>query len=97
MSMKHIAAAVAFTILAAGTASAQSFEVGPGGVRVDDGRRGERMERREGGYDRGERRERDFDRGERRMGRGGRECRTTVVRRVDRYGDTVTRRVRECS
>lgn len=85
--MRQILAAVLITVAAGGAAFAQGIEIGPGGVRVDDGRPRviERrvIERR--GDDYGGRRYRRAER-----------CRTTIVRRENRYGEMVTRRIREC-
>jgi hypothetical protein len=75
--MKVLSAAVAIVILAGSGAWAQGISIGPGGVRIDDGRRDHH---RRGGWDR--------DRGER--------CRMVVERRVNRFGERVTKRTRVC-
>jgi hypothetical protein len=80
--MKTTLAAIALTFLAASAASAQSIRIGPDGVRVGPERRV--IERRVI-----ERRDRDWDRPRDR-------CRTTIVRRENRRGEMVTRRIREC-
>jgi hypothetical protein len=90
--MKMIIAAASLCLLGVvSSASAQGIAVGPGGVRVDTGPRERVIERRERGWD-GDR----VERRERRWSRDERSCRTTVVRRVNRYGEMVTRRIREC-
>ena len=73
--MKKLLTALVITIGASAPAFAQGIEIGPGGVRVDDGR--PRVERRV-------------------IERRDRRCRTTIVRRENRYGEMVTRRIREC-
>lgn len=75
---------------------AQTVDFGPGGPSVDLRSRGQR----ERDFQREQvRRDRDDDRGrvsDRGFG-GGRDCRTVTVREQDDYGNTVTRRRRECS
>jgi hypothetical protein len=80
--VKAFSTAIAIVILAGSTAWAQDIRIGPGGIRIDpDGRRGmEHRHHRRGGWDRG--------RGER--------CRVVVERRVNRFGERVTRRTRVC-
>ncbi len=96
--MKRLGIAVALTVLAAGGASAQSINIGPGGIGVDvDGpRRVDRIERRVIREVEPEdrvvvrRRVRDIE------STGSTRCRTTIVRRENRFGELVTRRIREC-
>jgi hypothetical protein len=75
--MKALSAAIVLIIVAGSGAWAQGISIGPGGVRVDDGRRD---------YDR--RGRWDRDRGDR--------CRMVIERRVNRFGERVTRRTRVC-
>ena len=85
--MKTICVAIALTFVTAAAASAQSVEIGPGGVRFGvhpppppEVRRYDRR------WDRGYRvREREFGR-----------CRTIVTRRETPRGDIMTRRVKKC-
>lgn len=85
----------ALVIAGTGAASAQSLRIGPDGIGIEDNRVERRVERR---FDRGY----DDDRVVVRRGRdvvttGSVErCRTTIVRRENRFGEMVTRRIREC-
>ncbi len=93
--MKRLGIALALTVLATGGASAQSLSIGPGGIGVDvDGpRRVERRIIREVEPEERvvvRRRYRDVER------TGSTRCRTTIVRRENRFGELVTRRIREC-
>ncbi|HEY8565493.1 MAG TPA: hypothetical protein VIL65_08345 [Beijerinckiaceae bacterium] len=97
--MKKISLLLAFTVLGSAAASAQGLYIGPGGVGIDGGRpdrveRIERMERR--GY--GPREDRVIVRDRRDIRSTGsvERCRTTIVRRENRFGELVTRRIREC-
>ena len=93
MRMTLFALAAAACIGAAVPASAQSIEVGPGGVGVDI--RGPRARDRD--YDREEirrterRRGRDWDE----TGSAGR-CREVTIRERNEYGERVTRTRRDC-
>ncbi len=94
--MKNLSIIFALTLAGVTAASAQSFNVGPRGIGVDvDGpdRHGARRERSW-----------DGDRDERVLPRRGRDvratgavgCRTTTVRRENRFGKMTTERIREC-
>lgn len=95
--MKKLAMALgAFVIAGTGAASAQSLRIGPDGIGIDNDRVVERrVERRiERGYDDDRvvvRRDRDV-----RTTGSVERCRTTIVRRENRFGELVTRRIREC-
>ena len=97
--MKKYGLVIAAMAVAGATAvSAQGISIGPGGIGIDVDRpeRRQVIERRERGFER--------DRDDRVMMRSGRDvrttgsvrCRTETVRRKDRFGRTVTERVRDC-
>ena len=96
--MKKISLILAFTVLGSAAASAQGVYFGPGGVGVDAGRpdRVERIERR--GYGYGPREERVIVRDRRDVRTTGsvERCRVTIVKRENRFGELVTKRIREC-
>ena len=76
-----LALALGVTALAPSPSLAQGIRVGPGGVDVDVG-----PDRR---YRRGWERRRGWDGGPRR-------CREVIDRRINRFGERVTRRTRVC-
>jgi hypothetical protein len=80
--MKMVCVAIALTFLGAAAASAQSVEIGPGGVRF-------------GLYPPPPPPPPYYGRGGYRV-RGYGRCRTIIVRRENRYGETVIRRIRKC-
>jgi hypothetical protein len=88
--MKKLGLVLALVILGTSAASAQSIRIGPGGVGVDLDGRDRRIERRVRDDRVIIRRDRDY-----RAYRSPR-CRTTVVRRENRFGRVTVRRVRTC-
>lgn len=105
MKIARIFAVAAFTALsAASSVSAQSINIGPGGVSVDPTSPRERAIERERALERQDRRrsrdervqDRAYERGVR-DGSAPRNCRTVNVREEDEDGNIVRRRVRQCS
>ncbi len=94
--MKKLGIIIALALAGATAASAQSFNVGPRGIGVDVDGPDRRLESRE--------RRRTDDREERVLSRrerevratGGVGCRTTIVRRENRFGKMTSERIREC-
>ena len=99
--MKHIAITLSIMLMGATAASAQGIEFRPGGsggvsigVGSDRGRYEERGMRR-GRHDREDRvMVRGRDRDIRSTGNVG--CRTTVVKKEDRFGRMTTKRIKTC-
>jgi hypothetical protein len=88
--MKKLGLVLALVILGTSAASAQSIRIGAGGVGVDLDGRDRRIERRVRDDRVIIRRDRDY-----RAYRSPR-CRTTVVRRENRFGRVTVMRVRTC-
>ena len=87
--MKSLLFALALTVIGVSAATAQSVQIGPGGVTVETQRRGYGDRR----YDGGRRYYGDLPR--RGYGRYER-CRTVETRRVNRYGRAYVTRERVC-
>jgi hypothetical protein len=105
--MKHIAVTLSVMLLSATAASAQGIEIRPGGsggpsIGIGSDRGSERSMRRGHYEDRGIRRGhredrvivRPRDREIRTTGNVG--CRTTIVKKEDRFGRMTTKRIQTC-
>jgi hypothetical protein len=94
--MKRLGLVVAITLIGTTAASAQSIDIGPRGIGVDVDGSDRRIERRERRWD-GDREDSVIIRRDRDVRTTGSvRCRTTIVRRENRFGEVVTRRIREC-
>jgi hypothetical protein len=92
MKKLFVTALVATTLLGAGAASAQRFDIGPDGPSVDlrSGRQRERDEIRREEM----RRDREMER--RAASREREGCREVTIRERDAYGNVEVRRRRDC-